>query len=94
VVSPGWAAVSRLTGAAAGRAMPPVRADWMAAILSWARAVRTVRLLTAFQVRALDWSQPKASFPVRNVVSTGQRLPAMVMKYVMVAGRPSGAWHR
>jgi hypothetical protein len=28
------------------------------------------------------------SFPVRNVSSAGQRRPAMVMKYVMVAGRP------
>ena len=36
--------------------------------------------MIASQVRAWDWSQPRASFPVLNVVSTGQRRPAMVMK--------------
>jgi len=36
----------------------------MAAVLSWARAVSAVCLLIASQVRAWDWSQPSASFPV------------------------------
>src|SRR5216683_369410 len=64
----------------AGRTSAPARAAWMAAVLSWARAVSAVCLQIAFQVRAWDWSQPRASFPVLKVVSTGQRRPAMVMK--------------
>src|SRR6266851_1718520 len=69
-----------LAAGAAGRTSAPARAAWMAAVLSWARAVSTVCLQIAFQVRAWDWSQPRASFPVLKVVSTGQRRPAMVMK--------------
>jgi len=45
--------------------------------LSWARAVRVVCRLRASQVSAWDWSQPKASFPVLKVVSTGHLRPAM-----------------
>jgi hypothetical protein len=51
--------------------MLPVSAPRMAAARSWARAVRAVCLLIAFQVRAWDWSQPRASFPVLKVVSVG-----------------------
>jgi hypothetical protein len=73
VVSPAWRAVPGAASGAAGRTRPPARADWTAAFLSWARAVRTVCRQIAFQVRAWDWSQPKASFPVRKVVSVGHR---------------------
>jgi hypothetical protein len=60
--------------------MPPVRAARTAAFLSWASAVRTVCRQIASQVRAWHWSQPKASFPVLKVVSTGHLRPAMMMK--------------
>lgn len=65
---------------APGRVMVPVMVARTAAFLSWARAVRAVCLLMAFQVRAWGWSQPKASFPVLKVVSTGHLRPAIVMK--------------
>ncbi len=58
---------------AAGSTPAPARADWTAAARSWARAVRAVCLLIAFQVRAWDWSQPNASFPVLKVVSVSHR---------------------
>ena len=45
----------------------------MAAVLSWARAVRAVCRQIASQVRAWDWSQPRASFPVLKVSSIGHR---------------------
>jgi hypothetical protein len=60
--------VSRLAGAAESTAVP-LSAARMAVALSWARAVRAVCLLIASQVRAWDWSQPRAFFPVRKVVS-------------------------
>ena len=44
-----------------------------AAVRSWARAVRAVCRQIASQVLAWDWSQPRASFPVLNVVSIGHR---------------------
>ncbi len=70
----GWltgTGVSWPAGGAAGRTSALEGAAWMAAVLSWARAVRAVCLLIAFQVRAWDWSQPRASFPVLKVVSVG-----------------------
>lgn len=59
--------------------------------LTWARAVKAVCRHWAAKVRAWDWSQPKESFPVWKVDSTGQRRPAMVTKYVIVAARSLGA---
>ena len=79
---------------AGGRTAVPVSAAWIAAVRSWARAVSAVCLLIACQVLAWHWSQPRASFPVLKVISTSHLRPAMVMKYVRVAGRPSGAQHR
>jgi hypothetical protein len=73
------AVLSRVV-AAGGRMAVPVIAARMAAVLSWARAVRAVCRQIASQVRAWDWSQPRVSFPVLNVSSAGQRRPAMVMK--------------
>ena len=46
-----------------------MRAARAAAVRSWARAVRAVCRQIAFQVRAWDWSQARASFPVLKVVS-------------------------
>ena len=66
------------TAGAAG--MTRARAAWMAAVRSWARAVSAVCRQIASYVLAWDWSQPRASFAVLNVVSTGQRRPAIVMK--------------
>jgi len=74
--------------------MLPVSAPRMAAARSWAGADRAVCRQIPSQLRAWVWSQPCTSFPVLNVSSTGQRRPAMVMKYVMVAGLPGGAQHR
>lgn len=74
--------------------MRPVSALRMAADRSWARAGRAVCRQTPSQVRVWDWSQPSTSLPVLNVSSTGHRRPAMVMKQVMVAGRPGGVQHR
>jgi len=74
--------------------MAPHRALRMAAARSWARADRAVCRQIPSQLRAWHWSQPSTSFPVLNGPSTGQRRPAMVMKYVMVGGRPGGAQHR
>ena len=52
----------------------------MAAVLSWARAVRAVCRQIASYVLAWEVSQPRVSFPVLKVSSAGQRRPAMVMK--------------
>ena len=62
----------------------------MATWRSWARAASAVCRQVPSKDRIWDWSQPSMSLPVLNVSSTGQRRPAMVMKYVMVAGLPSG----
>ena len=56
---------------AAGRTAVPVIAARMAAVLSWARAVRAVCRQIASQVRARDWSQARVSFPVLKVSSVG-----------------------
>jgi len=77
-----------------GSGMWRVSALRMAAARSWARAAGAVWRQMLFQLRAWVWSQPSTSLPVLNVSCTGQRRPAMVMKYVMVAGRPGGAQHR
>ena len=45
-------------------------------------------------VRTWEVSQPSMSFPVLKVSSTGHLRPAMVMKYVIVAGWSCGAQHR
>src|SRR6266496_3692136 len=66
-------------GGAAGR-LAPASADWMAAVRSWARAVSAVCRQIASYFLAWHWSQPRVSFPVLKVVSTGHLRPAMVMK--------------
>ena len=76
---------------AGGRSIRPHRALRMAAWRSWASAASAVCRQAASQVLTWDWSQPSTSFPVLNVSSTGQRRPAMAMKYGIVAGLPSGA---
>jgi hypothetical protein len=49
---------------APGMVLVPVMVARTAAFLIWARAVRAVCLLMAFQVRAWDWSRPKESLEV------------------------------
>jgi hypothetical protein len=65
------AAVLSRAAAVTGTAAEPLRAARMAAVLSWASAVRTVCRQIASQVLAWHWSQPRASFPVLNVISVG-----------------------
>ena len=71
MVSSGVPWVSWLAAGAAGRTPAPASAAWMAAVRSWARAVRAVCRQIASYVLAWDWSQPRVSFPVRKVVSIG-----------------------
>ena len=73
VFSPAAGAVFSRAAAAGGRMAVPVIAARTAAVLSWARAVRTVCRQIASQVLAWDWSQPRVSFPVLNVSSIGHR---------------------
>jgi len=58
---------------ARGRIMAPARAARMAAVLSWARAVRAVCRQIASYVLAWEVSQPKTSLPVLKVSSVGHR---------------------
>gem|GEM_PF-2480943 len=59
--------------AVTGTAAEPLRAARMAAVLSWASAVRTVWRQIASQVRAWEVSQPRVSFPVLKVSSVSHR---------------------
>ena len=92
--SPGPQAGGVAVPGAAGRQMAPadgVADGYLAELGEGGQGGVPVR---PSQVRTWHWSHPSTFFPVLNVSSTGQRRPAMVMKYVMVAGLSSGAQHR